>query len=113
MSRMPGAYWVRKNLAMDPNTGFGYMIVIRVMDLCGRAVASVAYDAIGKFIVSVDDIDDPTTWRFTEVAVEAKVFEDMASAFVFYRAQSKHMPMRLDGRPNRPLTAFSVIFTRL
>jgi hypothetical protein len=35
-------------------------------------------------------------------------FSDPKDAMLFWRQQSKTMPLRPDGQPNRPLTAFSV-----
>jgi hypothetical protein len=39
---------------------------------------------------------------------EALHFTDTAAALAFWRQPSKVAPTRPDGRPNRPLTAFSV-----
>jgi len=39
---------------------------------------------------------------------DAKRFESIADAFDFYRQQSKTHPLRHDGKPNRPLTAFTI-----
>jgi hypothetical protein len=38
----------------------------------------------------------------------AKRFETNAQAFEFWRQQSKAVPLRPDGKPNRPLTAYTV-----
>jgi hypothetical protein len=40
----------------------------------------------------------------------AKQFADFESAIEFWKQQSKRMPLRPDGKPNRPLTAFSITF---
>jgi hypothetical protein len=45
---------------------------------------------------------------FTDDPDDALQFDDSGAAFVFYRQQSKTVPLREDGRPNRPLTAFTV-----
>lgn len=39
---------------------------------------------------------------------EAKEFADKGHAFEYWRAQSTTHPWRPDGKPNRPLTAFTV-----
>ena len=39
---------------------------------------------------------------------QAKQFADAAEALAFWKHQSKRRPLRDDGRPNRPLTAFTV-----
>lgn len=38
----------------------------------------------------------------------AKVFASVTDAIALYRAQSETVPLRPDGKPNRPLTAFTV-----
>lgn len=44
---------------------------------------------------------------------EAKRFDDGAQAMTFYRQISDTHPLRPDGRPNRPLTAFTVCIKNL
>jgi hypothetical protein len=39
---------------------------------------------------------------------EARLFRDQQQAYEFWQTQSKHEPIRPDGRPNRPLTAYNV-----
>lgn len=39
---------------------------------------------------------------------EAKVFESGMEAMEFWRKQSVTKPLRPDGKPNRPLTAFTI-----
>lgn len=39
---------------------------------------------------------------------KAKRFADKAEAFEYWQTQSKTHPTRPDGRPNRPLTAYTV-----
>lgn len=39
---------------------------------------------------------------------EAMQFKSMSDAMEFWRQQSKSKPTRPDGKPNRPLTAYSV-----
>lgn len=41
---------------------------------------------------------------------KAMQFEDGGKAFAFWRQTSTVLPKRPDGRPNRPLTAFTVEF---
>lgn len=48
--------------------------------------------------------------RLTLVASEALAFPSMQEAFAFWRQQSTRRPLRPDGRPNRPLTAYTVEF---
>ena len=58
----------------------------------------------------VGDIDNINTWLLTNNIASAKVFEDYITAIAFYKWQSSLTPMRPDGKPNRPLTAFTVVF---
>lgn len=46
--------------------------------------------------------------RATDDPARAKRFENAIAAWEFWRAQSTVKPMRDDGRPNRPLTAYTV-----
>ena len=46
------------------------------------------------------------TW--TDFAVGAKRFATMIDAFEFWRQESKIMPLRPDGEPNRPLTYYTI-----
>lgn len=44
---------------------------------------------------------------------EALMFDDMDAAVTRWRAVDPLVPVRDDGKPNRPLTAFTVEFERL
>jgi len=39
---------------------------------------------------------------------EALMFVDMEDAWEYWRTQSRVLPLRPDGKPNRPMTAFTV-----
>lgn len=41
---------------------------------------------------------------------EGMAFDDQVAALEFWRQQSTVRPLRPDGKPNRPLTAFNVEF---
>jgi hypothetical protein len=45
----------------------------------------------------------------TSDPAEARVWETAADAMAIYREVYKAHPVRPDGKPNRPLTAFSII----
>jgi hypothetical protein len=49
---------------------------------------------------------------FTQKREEAKHFVDGSAALDFYRTQSKTVPLRPDGKPNRPLTAYHMILLK-
>lgn len=68
-----------------------------------------------EYVVSYDpsaqapDADYPTGILVTTPDLaKARLFPDVAEAIEFYRQSHGDRP---DGRPNRPLTAFSVCFT--
>jgi hypothetical protein len=44
----------------------------------------------------------------TQKRYEAKRFDTPGEALEYYRTQSKVVPIRPDGKPNRPLTAYNV-----
>lgn len=45
---------------------------------------------------------------FTDIKENAKRFDDKGAAFDYWRQVSKRRPRREDGKPNRPLTAYSI-----
>lgn len=47
-------------------------------------------------------------FEFTTIPGRAKRFESVADALMYWRTQSTRYPLRPDGEPNRPLTAFTV-----
>lgn len=51
--------------------------------------------------------------RLTSELSEALVFEKAADAIRFWQQVSPTVPVRPDGKPNRPLTAFSAILEPL
>jgi hypothetical protein len=82
------------------------MIVIRIIgDALGR---STPFD--GKFVKSFDP--DAHRGRGAVVAVleplDALRFTTTAEAHSFWRQASKVQPLRPDGKPNRPLTAYNI-----
>jgi hypothetical protein len=50
---------------------------------------------------------------FTDKIQEAWVFSSMTDALATWRAVPKARPFRPDGKPNRPLTTFTVEFSKL
>lgn len=46
--------------------------------------------------------------QLTPIAEDAMHFADAAEALIYYQRRSKLKPDRPDGKPNRPLTAFTV-----
>src|SRR5262245_20975860 len=49
----------------------------------------------------------------TDDISEARVFATAGAAFAYWKLQSRRYPFRPDGKPNRPLTAFTCEFIKL
>lgn len=66
--------------------------------------------ADGQFLKAFDEADDGSlsTVEFTANTDNAMKFESLSDAFSFWKTQSTTVPLRPDGEPNRPLTAFNV-----
>lgn len=70
----------------------------------------------GKFLKSYDPDWQPEGYsgpqsgraEWTDDITEAIQFPDKISAYRLWRAESKTVPRRADGRPNRPLTVYSI-----
>lgn len=56
----------------------------------------------------VDARDGFGSFVFSVTAADAKVFDNFIDAMEFWRRPSSVRPRRQDGRPNRPLTAYTV-----
>lgn len=88
---------------------------IRFQELTGRVVFSDTDVEAGVWMQSFDAEAHhgrgEAAW--TRVPREAMAFDSMEDAIAFYRTTPKTRPMREDGRPNRPLTAFTVSIEKL
>lgn len=64
----------------------------------------------GMFLAAFDpDVCDGMGYtKWTRVKQEALRFPDFRTAMEIWRAQSTVRPLRTDGKPNRPLTAYTV-----
>jgi hypothetical protein len=56
----------------------------------------------------VDAMDGFGLAELTSDPTEALLFDSMVEAWTFWRQQSTARPLRDDGEPNRPLTAYTV-----
>lgn len=67
-------------------------------------------ELVGQYLQSfdVDAHDGMGTAEWTADIDRAMKFDTMVEAVEVWRTQSRVRPLRGDGRPNRPLTAFSV-----
>lgn len=83
-----------------------------MMIVCDGIAGFHHCDHIGQFLKSCDfefaHGRGHATW--TKDPSEAMKFPDAATAMRYWATQSKTMPTRPDGKPNRPLTAYHVSF---
>lgn len=84
--------------------------VIKIEGLMGQTITPNPYDPTGSFVKSFDPDgnDGMGDLVLTEDVTKALQFDDAGAAFLLYQAQSKIRPLRPDGRPNKPLTAYTV-----
>jgi hypothetical protein len=70
---------------------------------------------LGEYLMRADieAYDGRGSADFTKQLKKAKRFATYEAAFEFWRAQSKTRPLRPDGEPNRPLTAFHMTIERV
>lgn len=80
------------------------MKVIRIVSLADGSATS--HD--GKYVQFANFDDYVAGILTTKDIKEAKTFTTMADALEYWRRQSVYIPLRPDGKPNRPFTAFSV-----
>jgi hypothetical protein len=87
-------------------------VVIRCLGLVGRVVA-VHHDAktpAGEYLAAYDPEahDGRGEITFTRDRARALVFPDLKAAWELIGTRPKKRPTRPDGKPNRPLTAFTL-----
>jgi hypothetical protein len=71
---------------------------------------SGSYTTDGEYVKSydVEAHDGRGDVTFTKNVADAMTFADMPSAVAFTMRQPASRPLRADGKPNRPLTAFTL-----
>ena len=106
------------------------MFVLRTVQIEGDALATgrpglaakAAVEALGEpekmlgeylMRADIEAYDGRGYAEFTRKLKKAMRFASYEAAFEFWRAQSKVRPLRADGRPNRPLTAFNITIERV
>lgn len=64
----------------------------------------------GEYVTDFDPdfMDGLGMVKSTPDISKAKPFKDLAAVMAFWKTQSTVKPTRPDGRPNRPLTAFTI-----
>lgn len=88
------------------------MIVIVALGIAGGEWISPDWPTVNGYLkaADVDAFDGRGSAEFTTNPAEAMTFPDMATAFAYWRRTSTVRPRRPDGKPNRPLTAYTVEF---
>ena len=86
----------------------------------GYTIQCIAYASNGvefdppcwlqSFDVDAHDGRGAATW--VDDRADAMRFDTAAEAFTAWRTQSRVRPLRADGEPNRPLTAFTIAVER-
>lgn len=89
--------------------------VIRVAGVMGQIAGAMGRNVAGRYISAYNPDahggrGEASHTRSTEKALR---FSTLAQAVAFYHQQSRLMPRRHDGMPNRPLTALTVTFERV
>jgi len=69
----------------------------------------------GWYVKSVDiqSIPDLHWLQLTPDLSEAQVWADAGAALLNYKEILRNDPVRVDGKPNRPLTAFTVVIEKV
>jgi len=102
---------------LDPNSG--YLPPIGFLGEKYDAIAKVVGEAaqgkapeLGPYLKAYnpDGNFGRGSWEFTDDIREARVFTDQTAAWQCWKAPSKLVPRRTDGKPNRPLTQFNITF---
>jgi len=83
---------------------------IKIVQITGLVRYGTGAGPAGQYIkeADVDAYDGRGDVAGTFNPQEALQFDSSADAMKFWRQQSTVRPLREDGQPNRPLTAFSV-----
>ena len=85
--------------------------LLQLVDLPGHVIGDInGKPKPGQFLAHFDPeaMDGMGVAEFTDDRDQAMHFSATATAFEFWRTQSRTCPLRPDGKPNRPLTAFSM-----
>jgi hypothetical protein len=84
-------------------------VTIRLLSRCDGVTQGLP---VGSYLASYDpeanDGQGKATW--TREPDQAMKFADGAAAAECYRAIPRNRPVRPDGKPNRPMTVFMVMF---
>lgn len=88
------------------------MIVIVNQGLMGSAINHTDESDVGSYLERYDPnymLGDGAAWWTPDID-KAQRFADLTEAWECWRQTSTIKPLRADGLPNRPLTAYSITF---
>ncbi len=88
-------------------------VVIRIQWLAGGTTFAENVDGQYVKTFNPDAFDGRGAMTATPKIEDAIHFPDAGAAMEFYRQTSTIRPLREDGKPNRPLTAFTVSIERV
>lgn len=91
------------------------MFVIKMMDLQGTVSSNSPTFSLGCYLKSYnpEDSDGRGSAVFTTKIEDAATFRTFGEAMDLYRSVPNCRPIRADGEPNRPLTAFTIMIEPL
>ena len=86
-----------------PSTG---RVVIRAL----KRADGASFDGKGQFVTDYDPdaYEGRGLVQFTADVKKALTFDDAGAAYDFWNRASPSYPLRPDGQPNRPLTAYTI-----
>lgn len=86
------------------------MYAIKILHLTGSSTMPFRRGNVGRWVLDADPdaMDGQGMVDFTILPSRAKKFASAAAAVEFWQTQSTVKPLREDGKPNCPLTAFTV-----
>jgi len=98
---------------MDPKRPTLSLVKMVVLQIQGDAIGG-RMPPVPTYVKDCDFDADDGRGRIimTQNRSDAKRFALASEALEYWRTQSKVQPLRDDGRPNRPLTAYSVSILR-
>ena len=82
-------------------------VVIKIIGLANGGY----HPRLGQYVVAFDPTvgaDGAVFLETTANPTQATRYADFAAAFELFRAVSPNQPVRSDGKPNRPMTIFTV-----
>jgi len=111
ITHKPGCAWLTAMAGSPGKTGG--TVRIRCAGAEGYVLPGESPDVpVGDYLASYDpearDGRGSGTW--TPDKARALLFEDEKAAMAFYNQVPRNRPVRPDGKPNRPLTAYTVAF---